>query len=1193
MGKTFQKLTFIITFIIICLISTKVHASPPKGTFDSSWEQEEVELNQLTEILSGVNELAKKNGGGDTEAAQELLHKMTRLELWIEKYLLFGEYLTNISSVVKYTGNNITANPYSNKNIPVRQLSNSSGRRLRLLYRDIDNEYTENFLKPIWTRREGGTYVTEAKELASGYQPSYCCWHWAVVRGMIQIGDSVAGDKTQYYANLFDRSKGFVTDSHVVEYDSLEDCMEDGIYSNIIVQIPGHTIYVEALVGDVDTGYAYTSETGSGSSTPGYRPHYYGVKTWKIKTLENKATNVLAIVGGDIYEATASTEDDSDLGGILLNPFLNIFNALFDAIQTIVTRCMTGEWRWVMVGSSIEGNLSGTEAYAGQFKRLQIWAANESASIDGWPEDIQTDNLNSEGSQTEGLYREEISDSSEKSLDNSGYFVNATGYGIWYTYPQMIVSPEELFSGKIAMVDANFFSTEREEENALVDEDGELISSDITNEVWIKIKGIVGTWFRALRYAGLVALLSVLIYIGIKVMLSSTARDKSKYKDGIANWVMAMLIMFLLPYIMSFIFTLSDSLIEILNGQGEQSVSVYAYDGNAGEGDLHEEKMTYTKFTTNLMGLVRFQAQSRNLIKKVSYMLLYFMMVIYTVKFSFIYLKRFIYMAFLVILSPIVAVMYAVDKIKGGSSHTFDMWLKEFTFNVLIQPVHMLLYYILIASAMTFATSNPVYVIVVFGFIRQSEKILKKIFGMDKSPMGTVGGISNATKNAVTFHNLTQTANNVKGMIDKSRKTNVNQNNDRNNNNLIDSNNNVENRPDYARDFNNVDTLNDNNNDNNENDNEETSAESIRNNNIQQREQEENEEQQENNEADTQSEIEESQQEQEEQTASGQQEKTNRFKAAVGTLGKMVNKRRQIATQGMKYKMSQLTPKKVIKGVGRGLVSTAKVAASATVGAGAVLGQAAISLAMDGKYSLLEGAGTFAAATVGTNSLFNKAGKKVVDLSSEYKQIKNGEEALLQQQREKVFWSNSNNIAAYQSTYGEMGDSKLSYELNRGANIAKNGITDVKEQMQVTAFADKLADETFNSRYSNFETDEDRQKAIQKKAQQLRQNGDKNFVNMTDEDVVKADIIKEKRYDELATNTLKAKKEIPESVRNADKKQRDAWIKGQVADDEKQAEGMRMAIEMTHRMDSAQVDRKQVLQKQRKQYENLRKSKKK
>ena len=65
-------------------------------------------------------------------------------------------------------------------------------------------------------------------------------------------------------------------------------------------------------------------------------------------------------------------------------------------------------------------------------------------------------------------------------------------------------------------------------------------------------------------------------------------------------------------------------------------------------------------FNTNLIGLVRFCVQSDNLLFRTGYLILYTMLTVYTFKFTMIYLKRLINMAFLTLIAPIVAFTYPI-----------------------------------------------------------------------------------------------------------------------------------------------------------------------------------------------------------------------------------------------------------------------------------------------------------------------------------------------------------------------------------------------------------------------------------------------------------------------------------------------------------------------------------------------------
>ena len=50
---------------------------------------------------------------------------------------------------------------------------------------------------------------------------------------------------------------------------------------------------------------------------------------------------------------------------------------------------------------------------------------------------------------------------------------------------------------------------------------------------------------------------------------------------------------------------------------------------------------------------------------------------------------------------------YPIDKMDGQATG-FNMWLKEYIFNALLQPMHYILYYILISSSLSLNIQNKI-----------------------------------------------------------------------------------------------------------------------------------------------------------------------------------------------------------------------------------------------------------------------------------------------------------------------------------------------------------------------------------------------------------------------------------------------------------------------------------------------------
>ena len=283
------------------------------------------------------------------------------------------------------------------------------------------------------------------------------------------------------------------------------------------------------------------------------------------------------------------------------------------------------------------------------------------------------------------------------------------------------------------------------------------------------LKPTIAKWYYTLRNIAIVCMLLELVYIGIRIMLCSIASEKAKYKNMLKDWIVAICLIFIMQYIMAFANSLVDEFVKLVNSIGEEKgYTVYIKDES---GDL-EEKLrdsltiadnptpTITRATDdnsvivwdagNLMGLARVQAQLQGDevpgVWYIGYTIAFVVLVMYTVFFLFTYLRRIVYLAFLTLIAPMVAFTYPIDKVNDGKAQAFDMWLKEYIFNLLIQPFHLILYTVLISSAFELASENILYTLVAIGFLMPAEKLLRKFFGFEKAQTpGMLGGAVGAS----------------------------------------------------------------------------------------------------------------------------------------------------------------------------------------------------------------------------------------------------------------------------------------------------------------------------------------------------------------------------------------------------------------------------------------------------------------
>ncbi len=265
-------------------------------------------------------------------------------------------------------------------------------------------------------------------------------------------------------------------------------------------------------------------------------------------------------------------------------------------------------------------------------------------------------------------------------------------------------------------------------DQAVQESSSDALYGSIANE----LQATIATWYNALRRIALVGLLSALVYIGIRIVLSSTsAKEKAKYKSMLKNWIVAICLLFTLHYIMSITITVVNKINEVI------SVSSISADG---------EDVLMTSLRNKILN-----GEEWNVV--LTYVVIYFVLAVYTVKYTIQYVKRVAYMAFLTMIAPLITLTYPLDKIKDNKAQAFDMWIKDYVFFALIQVVHLLIYYIFLGSAIDLASEgNWLFAIVAIGFITPAEKLIKKMFGFEKSK--TLGSMAAGATGALMVNAL-------------------------------------------------------------------------------------------------------------------------------------------------------------------------------------------------------------------------------------------------------------------------------------------------------------------------------------------------------------------------------------------------------------------------------------------------------
>ena len=255
-----------------------------------------------------------------------------------------------------------------------------------------------------------------------------------------------------------------------------------------------------------------------------------------------------------------------------------------------------------------------------------------------------------------------------------------------------ILTPDDLFFNKVGLTNIDFF--------------------DLSGNTGViqTIRVNVATWYYVLRILAIIILLVVLIYIGIRMAISTVASDQAKYKNMLMDWVTSFALVFFLNYIIMFTVEANNALIGLLE------IPVRTKIGSG---------ITTQLAIRSAVGVATVSWGS---------LIVYAMLVGMTTAFLFSYVRRMLTIGFLIIISPLITITYSIDKVKDGKAQALNNWLKEFMFNVLIQPFHCIIYIVFVSSAidlLSWEGSIPkmVLAILCMSFIWKAEKIVKQIFG--------------------------------------------------------------------------------------------------------------------------------------------------------------------------------------------------------------------------------------------------------------------------------------------------------------------------------------------------------------------------------------------------------------------------------------------------------------------------------
>lgn len=283
------------------------------------------------------------------------------------------------------------------------------------------------------------------------------------------------------------------------------------------------------------------------------------------------------------------------------------------------------------------------------------------------------------------------------------------------------------------------------------------VGEEEDKSIIVLLKELIAGWYYTFRLISIMVMLIFLVYIGIKMAITSVATDKAVYKKMLADWVVGMILVFSIHYVMLFVINFNEVLVSQISKlrTGASPLAVYEY----GLEERAQEPIENDELELTLYDEVKTRAYDLKMTVGMTGMIMYMVLVYYAWKFTFIYLKRYLTVAVLVIMAPIVAASYAYNKVRSGKAQIISRWFKEFAFIVLLQSIHALMYVTFMQTALALSLgsiSSFILTLILMNFMCKAEGIFRKIFGIGSQGAGLLEEIANGNGLKATLSNATK-----------------------------------------------------------------------------------------------------------------------------------------------------------------------------------------------------------------------------------------------------------------------------------------------------------------------------------------------------------------------------------------------------------------------------------------------------
>ena len=180
---------------------------------------------------------------------------------------------------------------------------------------------------------------------------------------------------------------------------------------------------------------------------------------------------------------------------------------------------------------------------------------------------------------------------------------------------------EDIIYNRIPLLDVNVFTDTP---------GGQTVPDDSIVAI---LRNIVATWYISFRNLATIALALILLYIGIRIAISTIPEKTGQYKSALISWVISLALLWFIHYFLIIVLNINDYLVSLFEGSNTEENTIYE--------------------------TIRTRAWDPRMYIGIPATIMFLVLIVYFYRFLWVYIKRYFAVMILIIIAPFICAKYA------------------------------------------------------------------------------------------------------------------------------------------------------------------------------------------------------------------------------------------------------------------------------------------------------------------------------------------------------------------------------------------------------------------------------------------------------------------------------------------------------------------------------------------------------